>query len=167
MNPTSALLQKSNPLLAILWAAFTCGGIDITPELVVYGHFGHPLMLLLQGIAAGVARLAVVRRGASNGVPRFFWSFFHRAFCHCLPYGQSPDPFPSGARGNLWCFLWRCCLLLHESRRGATVGRHKICVLSANDGDRCSHTHLLCGATHCPRGTTMFNFIKMTRFAPC
>jgi len=30
MNPTSALssLQNSNPLLAILWAGFTCGTLD-------------------------------------------------------------------------------------------------------------------------------------------
>jgi hypothetical protein len=56
MNPTSALssLQNSNPLLAILWAGFTCGTLDISAALVVYRYFGRPPMRLLQGIAAGV-----------------------------------------------------------------------------------------------------------------
>jgi hypothetical protein len=40
MNPTSALssLQNSNPLLAILWAGFTCGTLDISAALVVYRY---------------------------------------------------------------------------------------------------------------------------------
>jgi hypothetical protein len=56
MNPTPALssLQNSNPLLAILWAGLTCGTLDITAALVVYGRFGLPPMRLLQGIAAGL-----------------------------------------------------------------------------------------------------------------
>jgi hypothetical protein len=57
MNPTSALssLQNFNPLLAILWAGFTCGTLDISAALVVYRYFGRPPMRLLQGIAAGEA----------------------------------------------------------------------------------------------------------------
>jgi len=36
LNPMSALssLQNSNPLLAILWAGFTCGTLDISAALV-------------------------------------------------------------------------------------------------------------------------------------
>jgi len=51
MNPTSALssLQNSKPLLAILWAAFTCGTLHISAALVVYRYFGRPPMRLLQG----------------------------------------------------------------------------------------------------------------------
>jgi hypothetical protein len=64
MNPTSALssLQNSNPLLAILWAGFTCGTLDIGAALVVYGYFGRPPMRLLQGIAAGVLGSRVAQR---------------------------------------------------------------------------------------------------------
>jgi hypothetical protein len=55
MNPTSALssLHNSNPLLAILWARFTCGTLDIGAALAVYRYFGRPPMRLLQGSAAG------------------------------------------------------------------------------------------------------------------
>jgi hypothetical protein len=41
-------LQNSNPLLAILWAGFTCGTLDISAALVVYRYFGRPPMRLLQ-----------------------------------------------------------------------------------------------------------------------
>jgi len=56
VNPTPALssLQNYNPLLAILWAGFTCGTLDISAALVVYRYFGRPPIRLLQGIAAGV-----------------------------------------------------------------------------------------------------------------
>ena len=53
VNPTSALssLQNSNPLLAILWAGFTFGTLDISAALVVSRYFGRTPMRLLQGIA--------------------------------------------------------------------------------------------------------------------
>ena len=105
--------------------------------------------------------VSVLPRRASNGNGRSFLSFFHRVFCrHCLPYGEPLDPFPSGAHRNLWCFIWRRCLLLHESHRGATVRCNKISVLFTNDGHRRSHPHLLCRAAHRPRGTTMLNAVK-------
>jgi len=65
MNPTSALssLQNSNPLLAILWAGFTCGTLDISAALVVYRYFGRPPMRLLQGITAGVLGRAPSKAG--------------------------------------------------------------------------------------------------------
>jgi len=70
MNPTPALssLQRSNPLLAILWAGLTCGTMDITAALVVYGYFGRPPMRLLQGIAAGV----LGSRSFQGGLPTAF-----------------------------------------------------------------------------------------------
>ena len=144
MNPTSALssLQNSNPLLAILWAGFTCGTLDISAALVVYRYFGRPPMRLLQGIAAGV----LGSRSFQGGLPTALLGLFcHRIFCrHRLPYGEPLDTFPSGARRNLWCFLWRGCLLLHESRRGAPFERHKISVLFTAVGYRRRHTHSLC-----------------------
>jgi len=139
MKPTSALSspQNSNRLLAILWAGFTCGALDISAALVIYRNFGRPPMRLLQGIAAGVLGSDSFQSRASNGVARPFLSFFHRIFCrHRLPYGEPLDTFPSGARRNLWCFLWRGCLLLHESRCGAPFGGHKISVLFTAVGYR-------------------------------
>jgi hypothetical protein len=55
VNPTSALssLQNSNPLLAILWAGFTRGTLDISAAFVVYRYLGRPPMRLLKGSAAG------------------------------------------------------------------------------------------------------------------
>jgi hypothetical protein len=48
-------LEKSpNATLALLWAAFACGVLDITAALVVYGFFGLKPMRLLQGIASGL-----------------------------------------------------------------------------------------------------------------
>jgi uncharacterized membrane protein YagU involved in acid resistance len=41
-------------MLAVLWAGFGCGVLDITAALVVYGYFGLKPMRLLQGIASGL-----------------------------------------------------------------------------------------------------------------
>jgi hypothetical protein len=68
-------LQNSNPLLAILWAGFTCGTLDISAALAVYRYFGRPPMRLLQGIAAGsevgdgfVVGWSVNRKLSRNGL---------------------------------------------------------------------------------------------------
>jgi hypothetical protein len=83
MNPTPALssLQNSSPLLAILWAALTCGTLDIAAALVVYGHFGRPPMFLLQRDRHRRAGGAVLPRRPSNGITRPFLSFSHRILC--------------------------------------------------------------------------------------
>ncbi len=41
-------------MLAVLSAGFTCGVLDITAALVVYGYLGVKPMRLLQGIASGL-----------------------------------------------------------------------------------------------------------------
>ncbi len=41
-------------MLAVLWAGFACGILDITAALVVYGYLGLKPMRLLQGIASGL-----------------------------------------------------------------------------------------------------------------
>jgi uncharacterized membrane protein YagU involved in acid resistance len=41
-------------MVALVWAGFTCGVLDITAALVVYGFFGLKPMRLLQGIASGL-----------------------------------------------------------------------------------------------------------------
>ena len=55
MNPKSALssLQNSNSLLAILWAEFKCGTLDISAAFIVNRYSGCLPMLLLKGSAAG------------------------------------------------------------------------------------------------------------------
>src|SRR5258708_13140637 len=78
MNPTSALssLQNSNPLLAIRWAGFTCGTLDISAALVVYRYFGRPPMRLLQGIAAGVLGSRSFQGGLPTALLGLFCHFF-------------------------------------------------------------------------------------------
>jgi hypothetical protein len=78
MNPTSALssMQNSNPLLAILWAGFTCGTLDISAALVVYRYFGRPPMRLLQGIAAGVLGSRSFQGGLPTALLGLFCHFF-------------------------------------------------------------------------------------------
>jgi uncharacterized membrane protein YagU involved in acid resistance len=49
-----AMQRNSNAMLALLSAGFTCGCLDITAALVVYGSFGLKPMRLLQGIASGL-----------------------------------------------------------------------------------------------------------------
>jgi hypothetical protein len=168
MNPTSALssLQNSNPLRAILWAGFTSGTLDVSAALVVYQYFGRPPMRLLQGIPAGVLGSRSFQGGLPAALLGLFCHFFHRISCrYRLSYGEPLDTFPSGARRNLWCFLWRGCLLLHESRRGAPFGCHKISVLFTDVGCRRRHTHPLCRIAHRSSSTTMLNAIKISRWA--
>jgi len=78
MNPTPALSspENSNPLRAILWAGLTCGTMDITAALVVYGYFGLPPMRLLQGIAAGVLGSRSFQGGLSTALLGLFCHFF-------------------------------------------------------------------------------------------
>src|SRR6266571_7778290 len=55
-NPaTEGPLEKNpNAMLAVLWAGFACGVLDITAALIVYGYFGAKPVPLLQGIASGL-----------------------------------------------------------------------------------------------------------------
>jgi len=48
------LAKNPNAMLAVLWAGFACGVLDITAALVVYGYFGAKPVRLLQGIASKV-----------------------------------------------------------------------------------------------------------------
>ena len=51
MSPAAT---ASTPIKAIVAAGLTCGCLDITAALVVYGYFGLKPVRLLQGIAAGL-----------------------------------------------------------------------------------------------------------------
>jgi hypothetical protein len=46
--------KNTNAMLAVLWAGFACGVLDLTAALVVYRFFGAKPMRLLQGIASGL-----------------------------------------------------------------------------------------------------------------
>ncbi len=48
------MAKNPNAMLAVLWAGFACGVLDITAALVVYGYYGAKPMRLLQGIASGL-----------------------------------------------------------------------------------------------------------------
>src|SRR5438046_5783080 len=48
------LEKDPNAMLAVLWAGFACGVLDITAALVVYGYLGAKPIPLLQGIASGL-----------------------------------------------------------------------------------------------------------------
>ena len=49
-----SLGENPNALLAVLWAGFASGVLDITAAFVVYGFFGAKPVPLLQGIASGL-----------------------------------------------------------------------------------------------------------------
>ena len=61
---------------AVLQAGLTCGGLDITAALVVYGSFGLRPIRLLQGIAAGL----LGRRAFEGGLATAFLGLL----CHFL-----------------------------------------------------------------------------------
>jgi uncharacterized membrane protein YagU involved in acid resistance len=109
MNPTSALssLQNSNPLLAILWAGFTCGTLDISAALVVYGYFGRPPMRLMQGIAAGV----LGSRSFQGGLPTALLGLF----CHFFIAFSAATVYFTASR-------WIPFLLAHAVISGALYG---------------------------------------------
>jgi len=49
-----SLENNPNAVRAVLWAGFSCGVLDITAALVVYGYFGAKPVRLLQGIGSGL-----------------------------------------------------------------------------------------------------------------
>lgn len=109
MNSSPALysLQNSNPLLAILWAGLTCGTLDITAALVVYGYFGRPPMRLLQGIAAGV----MGSRSFQGGLPMALLGLF----CHFFIAFSAATVYFTASR-------WIPFLLEHAVISGAFYG---------------------------------------------
>jgi hypothetical protein len=65
MSPAAA---TSTPIKAILAGGLTCGCLDITAALVVYGYFGLKPVRLLQGIAAGILGPRSYTGGPSTAV---------------------------------------------------------------------------------------------------
>jgi hypothetical protein len=74
---TEDFLQKNpNALLALLWAGFACGVLDITAALVVYGQFGLKPMRLLQGIASGLLGPKAFSGGLATALLGLLCHFF-------------------------------------------------------------------------------------------
>ena len=46
--------KNPNAMLAVLWAGFACGVLDLTAAFIVYGFYGAKPVPLLQGIASGL-----------------------------------------------------------------------------------------------------------------
>jgi len=63
-----SLPKNPNALLALLWAGFACGVLDLTAALVVYGFFGLKPMRLLQGIASGLVGPKAFSGGLATAV---------------------------------------------------------------------------------------------------
>jgi hypothetical protein len=64
---TAFSAQRSGNGIAVLWAGLTCGVMDITAALVVYGSvYGVPPLQLLQGIASGLLGRQAFRGGVAT-----------------------------------------------------------------------------------------------------
>jgi hypothetical protein len=69
MNSTAMVFsaQRWGNGIAVLWAGLTCGLMDITAALVVYGlGYGVPPLQLLQGIASGLLGRQAYRGGIAT-----------------------------------------------------------------------------------------------------
>jgi hypothetical protein len=69
MNSTATAFsaQRSGNGIAVWWAGFTCGAMDITAALVVYGLvYRVPPVQLLQGIASGLLGRQAFRGGIAT-----------------------------------------------------------------------------------------------------
>jgi len=62
-------------MLAVLWAGFACGILDITAALVVYGYLGLKPMRLLQGIASGLLGPKAFDGGLATPLPGLLCHF--------------------------------------------------------------------------------------------
>ncbi|MGA7225406.1 MAG: hypothetical protein WBX16_21285 [Candidatus Acidiferrales bacterium] len=73
---TAFAARRAGSGMAIVWAGLTCGAMDITAALVVYGLvYGVPPVHLLQGIAAGLLGRAAFQGGAATAALGLFCQF--------------------------------------------------------------------------------------------
>ena len=68
-------MATANAATAITMAGLTCGAMDITAALLVYGAMGLPPVRLLQGIAGGVLGPKTFEGGASTATLGLFLHF--------------------------------------------------------------------------------------------
>lgn len=73
---TAFSTRKPGGGMAIVWAGLTCGAMDITAALFVYGLvYGVPPVHLLQGIAAGLLGKGAFQGGAATAALGLFCQF--------------------------------------------------------------------------------------------
>ena len=132
MNPTPAVVLAARIPIR---CSQSCGPdshaatMDITAALVVYGYL------------RAVRRCGCCKEsppaywgprsfqgGFRNGVARPFLSFFHRVLLPPRSTLRRAAGLPLLLEHAVisGVFIWRRCLLLHESHRGAALGSHKI-----------------------------------------
>ena len=70
------MVRNSNAMLAWLWAGFSCGVLDITAALSVYGFFGLKPLRLLQGVASGLLGQSAFNGGVSTALLGLLCHFF-------------------------------------------------------------------------------------------
>jgi hypothetical protein len=78
MNQAVAAFSSERPraLRAILPAGLTCGALDITAALLVYGSFGLGPLRLLQGIASGLLGSVAYEGGMATALLGLLCHFF-------------------------------------------------------------------------------------------
>src|SRR6266704_1551324 len=155
-NPATEVPLEKNPnaMLAVLWAGFACGVLDITAALIVYGYFGAKPVPLLQGIP----------RWTSNGAAWPSLSLRHRIWRgYCLFCGQPRYSFLDTERGPFWRAVWRGRLFLHEPHCAAALRCRQASVFHEVDDRRRGHTHLLCRTSYISYRAPIFLMIGAPR----
>src|ERR1039458_5924577 len=78
MNQAVTAFSSEQPraLRAILPAGLTCGALDITAALLVYGSFGLGPLRLLQGIASGLLGSVAYEGGMATALLGLLCHFF-------------------------------------------------------------------------------------------
>jgi hypothetical protein len=86
--------QRSGNGIGILWAGLTCGVMDITAALVVYGSvYGVPALQLLLGIASGLLGRQAYRGGIATAALGLLLHFVI-AFSAAAVYFLASRKFP-------------------------------------------------------------------------
>ena len=142
-------MAAANPAKAISIAGLTCGAMDISAALVVYGLMGSKPLRLLQGIAGGILGPRTYSGGKLNRAPRPSIALRHRFRSRGSFLPRQPRrALAAQSRRRVRRPLRRRRLLLHESRRSATLRSHKIPLFRKNDAHRGHHPHLLRRHSH-------------------
>ena len=93
---------RGNPAKAIAMAGLTCGALDITAALVVYGYMGAPPVHLLQGIAGGVLGPKTFEGGPATALLGLFLHFVI-AFGAATVYYMASRGLPPLVRQAVLC----------------------------------------------------------------
>ena len=83
-------------MLAVLWAGFACGVLDITAAFVVYGFFGAKPVPLLQGIASGLLGPKAFQGGLATALLAF-------SVTSSSHLGRLPSILWRAAQFPCWC----------------------------------------------------------------